>query len=167
MSVLSLNLTIKLNLIMTDFYVFVDLCTFTRMYAFLCSLCQIFTGFLNFCWIVDYGIVCQKARPHQQGSHPWESVCSSSLSTMGGCMGDCRVHLWAPFSVCAGGDEGRGLPRSQSETTAGLAGARWHGRSRAEQRRHTISNGVDYGTVLSTQPQTWVFCVCLRKWTSF
>ncbi|KAI1905089.1 hypothetical protein AGOR_G00012340 [Albula goreensis] len=41
--------------------------------------------------------------------------------------------------------EGGGLPRSQSETTTGLAATRRHGRSRDEQRRHTITNGVDYG----------------------
>ncbi|KAG5272594.1 hypothetical protein AALO_G00167250 [Alosa alosa] len=38
-----------------------------------------------------------------------------------------------------------GLPRSQSETTTGFSGSRRHCRSRDEQRRHTITNGVDYG----------------------
>lgn len=39
-----------------------------------------------------------------------------------------------------------GLPRSQSESATGFSGgSRRHGRSRDEQRRHTISNGVDYG----------------------
>ncbi|XP_070845581.1 suppressor APC domain-containing protein 2 isoform X1 [Chaetodon trifascialis] len=39
-----------------------------------------------------------------------------------------------------------GLPRSQSESATGFTGgSRRHGRSRDEQRRHTISNGVDYG----------------------
>lgn len=39
-----------------------------------------------------------------------------------------------------------GLPRSQSESATGMTGAsRRHGRSRDEQRRHTITNGVDYG----------------------
>lgn len=39
-----------------------------------------------------------------------------------------------------------GLPRSQSESASGFTGgSRRHGRSREEQRRHTISNGVDYG----------------------
>ncbi|MEQ2280451.1 hypothetical protein AMECASPLE_020051 [Ameca splendens] len=39
-----------------------------------------------------------------------------------------------------------GLPRSQSESATGLTGgSRRHGRSREEHRRHTISNGVDYG----------------------
>uniref|UniRef100_A0A3Q2ST83 Suppressor APC domain containing 2 n=1 Tax=Fundulus heteroclitus TaxID=8078 RepID=A0A3Q2ST83_FUNHE len=39
-----------------------------------------------------------------------------------------------------------GLPRSQSESATGLAGgSRRRGRSREEHRRHTISNGVDYG----------------------
>ncbi|XP_028318404.1 suppressor APC domain-containing protein 2 isoform X2 [Gouania willdenowi] len=38
------------------------------------------------------------------------------------------------------------LPRSQSESATGFSGiTRRHGRSREEQRRHTISNGVDYG----------------------
>ncbi|XP_010876140.1 suppressor APC domain-containing protein 2 [Esox lucius] len=38
-----------------------------------------------------------------------------------------------------------GLPRSQSESATGFAASRRHGRSRDEQRRHTITNGVDYG----------------------
>ncbi|KAL3041686.1 suppressor APC domain-containing protein 2 isoform X1 [Trematomus bernacchii] len=39
-----------------------------------------------------------------------------------------------------------GLPRSQSESASGFTGvSRRHGRGRDEQRRHTISNGVDYG----------------------
>lgn len=39
-----------------------------------------------------------------------------------------------------------GLPRSHSESATGFTGgSRRHGRSREEQRRHTISNGVDYG----------------------
>ncbi|XP_070780953.1 suppressor APC domain-containing protein 2 [Enoplosus armatus] len=39
-----------------------------------------------------------------------------------------------------------GLPRSQSESATGFTGgSRRHRRSRDEQRRHTISNGVDYG----------------------
>ncbi|KAM3874605.1 suppressor APC domain-containing protein 2 [Diretmus argenteus] len=38
-----------------------------------------------------------------------------------------------------------GLPRSQSESATGFIGSsRRHGRSRDEQRRHTITNGVDY-----------------------
>ncbi|XP_017569641.1 suppressor APC domain-containing protein 2 [Pygocentrus nattereri] len=40
--------------------------------------------------------------------------------------------------------ERAGLPRSQSETTTGFIGSRRHGRTRDEQRRHTITNGVDY-----------------------
>ncbi|KAI9524601.1 hypothetical protein NQZ68_016610 [Dissostichus eleginoides] len=41
-----------------------------------------------------------------------------------------------------------GLPRSQSESASGFTGvSRRHGRGRDEQRRHTISNGVDYGMV--------------------
>ncbi|KAK3527192.1 hypothetical protein QTP86_014609 [Hemibagrus guttatus] len=38
-----------------------------------------------------------------------------------------------------------GLPRSQSETTTGFTATRRHSRSREEQRRHTITSGVDYG----------------------
>ncbi|KAF7217148.1 suppressor APC domain-containing protein 2 isoform X2 [Nothobranchius furzeri] len=39
-----------------------------------------------------------------------------------------------------------GLPRSQSESATGFTGgSRRRGHSREEQRRHTISNGVDYG----------------------
>ncbi|XP_066516254.1 suppressor APC domain-containing protein 2 [Hoplias malabaricus] len=41
--------------------------------------------------------------------------------------------------------ESTGLPRSQSETTTGFTASRRHGRTREEQRRHTITNGVDYG----------------------
>ncbi|KAJ7987324.1 hypothetical protein DPEC_G00337540 [Dallia pectoralis] len=37
------------------------------------------------------------------------------------------------------------LPRSQSESATGFAASRRHGRNRDEQRRHTITNGVDYG----------------------
>ncbi|XP_024113500.1 suppressor APC domain-containing protein 2 [Oryzias melastigma] len=45
-----------------------------------------------------------------------------------------------------GGVVKSGLPRSQSESATGFTGgSRRHGRSREEQRRHTISNGVDYG----------------------
>ncbi|CAL9683357.1 unnamed protein product [Knipowitschia caucasica] len=44
-----------------------------------------------------------------------------------------------------GGVGKSGLPRSQSESATGLTGTRRHGRSRDAQRRHTISNGVDYG----------------------
>ncbi|XP_041754343.1 suppressor APC domain-containing protein 2 isoform X2 [Coregonus clupeaformis] len=38
-----------------------------------------------------------------------------------------------------------GLPRSQSESATGFTASRHHGRSRDEQRRHTITNGVGYG----------------------
>ncbi|KAG7476451.1 hypothetical protein MATL_G00083070 [Megalops atlanticus] len=55
------------------------------------------------------------------------------------------LALESPQLQKPSGVEGGGLPRSQSETTTGLAGSRRHGRSRDEQRRHTISNGVDYG----------------------
>ncbi|KAK2911446.1 hypothetical protein QQF64_027181 [Cirrhinus molitorella] len=41
--------------------------------------------------------------------------------------------------------ENNGLPRSQSETMTGFTRSRRHTRSRDEQRRHTITNGVDYG----------------------
>ena len=52
------------------------------------------------------------------------------------------------LSVCLSGPvETAGLPRSQSETTTGFSGSRRHCRSRDEQRRHTITNGVDYGMV--------------------
>ncbi|XP_066569392.1 suppressor APC domain-containing protein 2 [Amia ocellicauda] len=55
------------------------------------------------------------------------------------------LALESPQLQKPGGLEGGALPRSQSETTTGLAGVRRHGRSRDEQRRHTITNGVDYG----------------------
>ncbi|XP_076020328.1 suppressor APC domain-containing protein 2 isoform X2 [Genypterus blacodes] len=39
-----------------------------------------------------------------------------------------------------------GLSRSKSESATGFTGgSRRHGRSREDQRRHTITNGVDYG----------------------
>ncbi|XP_043094575.1 suppressor APC domain-containing protein 2 isoform X1 [Puntigrus tetrazona] len=41
--------------------------------------------------------------------------------------------------------ESSGLPRSKSETMTGFTRSRRHTRSRDEQRRHTITNGVDYG----------------------
>lgn len=51
------------------------------------------------------------------------------------------------FHICLGVVKS-GLPRSQSESATGFTGgSRRHGRSREEQRRHTISNGVDYGMV--------------------
>ncbi|MBN3299341.1 SAPC2 protein, partial [Amia calva] len=55
------------------------------------------------------------------------------------------IVMLVPLSPTTGGLEGGALPRLQSETTTGLAGVRRHGRSRDEQRRHTITNGVDYG----------------------
>ncbi|KAK9973980.1 hypothetical protein ABG768_022093 [Culter alburnus] len=41
--------------------------------------------------------------------------------------------------------ESLGLPRSRSETMTGFTRSRRHMRSRDEQRRHTVTNGVDYG----------------------
>ncbi|XP_067114504.1 suppressor APC domain-containing protein 2 [Osmerus mordax] len=46
-----------------------------------------------------------------------------------------------------------GLPRSQSESATGFTGSRRHGRSRDEPRRHTISNGVDYGLLKRMKEQ--------------
>ncbi|XP_041094387.1 suppressor APC domain-containing protein 2 [Polyodon spathula] len=45
----------------------------------------------------------------------------------------------------SGALEGASMPRSQSETVTGLAAVQRHGRGRDEQRRHTITSGVDYG----------------------
>ena len=55
-----------------------------------------------------------------------------------------------------------GLPRSQSESATGFTGgSRRHGRSRDEQRRHTISNGVDYGMVgIPAHSHTNTLSVC-------
>ncbi|KAJ8414087.1 hypothetical protein AAFF_G00066850 [Aldrovandia affinis] len=39
------------------------------------------------------------------------------------------------------------LPRSQSETSTGLAGVRHQGRGRDERRRSTVTNAVDYETL--------------------
>lgn len=57
-----------------------------------------------------------------------------------------------------------GLPRSQSESATGFSGgSRRHGRSRDEQRRHTISNGVDYGMVsVHTHTHTPTSAVCWK-----
>lgn len=60
------------------------------------------------------------------------------------------VLCWNWWNVCFTclGVAKSGLPRSQSESATGFTGgSRRHGRSREEQRRHTISNGVDYGMV--------------------
>ncbi|XP_056314880.1 suppressor APC domain-containing protein 2 isoform X2 [Danio aesculapii] len=42
-------------------------------------------------------------------------------------------------------NESAGLPRSRSETVTGFMRSRRHTRSRDEQRRHTVTSGVDYG----------------------
>ncbi|XP_031433509.1 suppressor APC domain-containing protein 2 isoform X2 [Clupea harengus] len=55
------------------------------------------------------------------------------------------LALESPQLQTQGPVETAGLPRSQSETTTGFSGSRRHCRSRDEQRRHTITNGVDYG----------------------
>uniref|UniRef100_A0A3P9PJK0 Suppressor APC domain containing 2 n=1 Tax=Poecilia reticulata TaxID=8081 RepID=A0A3P9PJK0_POERE len=61
-----------------------------------------------------------------------------------------QPHRASSLQSRARPEEGTGfpacLPRSQSESATGLSGgSRRHGRSREEHRRHTISNGVDYG----------------------
>uniref|UniRef100_A0A8C9YTL0 Suppressor APC domain containing 2 n=1 Tax=Sander lucioperca TaxID=283035 RepID=A0A8C9YTL0_SANLU len=61
-----------------------------------------------------------------------------------------QQHRASSLQSRARPEEGAGytacLPRSQSESATGFtSGSRRHGRSREEQRRHTISNGVDYG----------------------
>ncbi|CAB1332730.1 unnamed protein product [Coregonus sp. 'balchen'] len=48
-----------------------------------------------------------------------------------------------------------GLPRSQSESATGFTASRRHGRSRDEQRRHTITNGVDYGMGAAPPSPLW------------
>ncbi|XP_023674451.2 suppressor APC domain-containing protein 2-like isoform X1 [Paramormyrops kingsleyae] len=87
----------------------------------------------------------------ESGPHAADSVRNGKQPQQGPSRSKVRsiesLALESPQIHKGSGDEGRGLPRSQSETTAGLAGARRHGRSRGEQRRHTISNGVDYGTL--------------------
>ena len=73
------------------------------------------------------------------------------------CIPSRSVHSICLFHICLGVVKS-GLPRSQSESATGFTGSsRRHGRSREEQRRHTISNGVDYGVVCThthTQTQT-------------
>ncbi|XP_061117886.1 suppressor APC domain-containing protein 2 [Conger conger] len=76
----------------------------------------------------DTARTTKQPNPHQNRVRSIESLALES------------PHAQKPSAV-----EGGGLPRSQSETTTGLAGSRRHGRSRGEQRRHTITNGVDYG----------------------
>ncbi|KAL0965459.1 hypothetical protein UPYG_G00281510 [Umbra pygmaea] len=70
-----------------------------------------------------------QALPHQSRVRSIESLALESSS------------LQKPNAVEAA------MPRSQSESATGFAASRRHGRSRDDQRRHTITNGVDYGMV--------------------
>lgn len=67
-------------------------------------------------------------------------------------------------SLCIGSGGGKsGLPRSQSESATGFSGgSRRNGRTREEQRRHTISNGVDYGLV---GIHTLILTMCVKGFT--
>ncbi|CAG5867498.1 unnamed protein product [Menidia menidia] len=76
----------------------------------------------------EAGHAAQPAQPQQSGVRSIESLALES------------PQLQNPDVMKSG------LPRSQSESATGFTGgSRRHRRSREEQRRHTISNGVDYG----------------------
>uniref|UniRef100_A0A8C2ZEU6 Suppressor APC domain containing 2 n=1 Tax=Cyclopterus lumpus TaxID=8103 RepID=A0A8C2ZEU6_CYCLU len=78
-----------------------------------------------------------RARSEEVG--PGYPVCGPVRPSRAG-SGPLSPWLWSHRVVRSG------LPRSQSESATGFnGGSRRHGRSREEQRRHTISNGVDYG----------------------
>ncbi|XP_074547235.1 suppressor APC domain-containing protein 2 [Halichoeres trimaculatus] len=81
------------------------------------------------CYRTDLGQPSKPTQPQQSRVRSIESLALESSQTQG------------PSAVVKSG-----LPRSQSESATGFSGgSRRHGRSRDEQRRHTISNGVDYG----------------------
>lgn len=73
------------------------------------------------------------------------------------------VETHSVFFLCNGSGGGKsGLPRSQSESATGFSsGSRRNGRSREEQRRHTISNGVDYGLV-GTHSCKCIITMCVK-----
>ncbi|XP_010736822.3 suppressor APC domain-containing protein 2 isoform X1 [Larimichthys crocea] len=80
------------------------------------------------CYRADPGHANKPAQPQQSRVRSIESLALES------------PQLHGPSVVKSG------LPRSQSESATGfIGGSRRHGRSREEQRRHTITNGVDYG----------------------
>ncbi|XP_028274379.1 suppressor APC domain-containing protein 2 isoform X2 [Parambassis ranga] len=81
------------------------------------------------CNRAEPGHVTKPTQPQQSRGRSIESLALES------------PQLQAPSGVVKSG-----LPRSQSESATGFTGgSRRHGRCRDEQRRHTISNGVDYG----------------------
>ncbi|CAK6978891.1 suppressor APC domain-containing protein 2 [Scomber scombrus] len=80
------------------------------------------------CYRAEPGHVIKPTQPQQSRVRSIESLALESPQLQGSSV------------------EKSGLPRSQSESATGFTGvSRRHGRSRDEQRRHTISNGVDYG----------------------
>ncbi|XP_029372470.1 suppressor APC domain-containing protein 2 isoform X2 [Echeneis naucrates] len=80
------------------------------------------------CYRTDPGIATKPTKPQQSRVRSIESLALESPQLRRPSVGK------------------SGLPRSQSESATGFTGgSRRHGRSRDEQRRHTISNGVDYG----------------------
>ncbi|KAE8285031.1 Suppressor APC domain-containing protein 2 [Larimichthys crocea] len=84
------------------------------------------------CYRADPGHANKPAQPQQSRVRSIESLALES------------PQLHGPSVVKSG------LPRSQSESATGfIGGSRRHGRSREEQRRHTITNGVDYGMTLT------------------
>uniref|UniRef100_H3CUE9 Suppressor APC domain containing 2 n=1 Tax=Tetraodon nigroviridis TaxID=99883 RepID=H3CUE9_TETNG len=91
-----------------------------------------------------------RARPEEGGGFPAcgpAPLSKSSRPSLGLFPSDCTHKRMQPHPTkrFSGGGKS-GLPRSQSESATGFSGSsRRNGRSREEQRRHTISNGVDYG----------------------
>ncbi|XP_028664607.1 suppressor APC domain-containing protein 2 [Erpetoichthys calabaricus] len=69
--------------------------------------------------------------------------CSSGYEKTGRATGG-RVRSIESLALESGPPGAAPMPRSQSEVSTGLGDSRRHGRGRDEQRRHTISNGVDY-----------------------
>ncbi|CAJ1070320.1 suppressor APC domain-containing protein 2 isoform X2 [Xyrichtys novacula] len=100
------------------------------------------------CYRADPGHPSKPTQPQQSRVRSIESLALESPQVQG------------PSGVVKSG-----LPRSQSESATGFSGgSRRHGRSREEQRRHTISNGVDYGMVgTHTHTHTHTLKVILQR----
>ncbi|KAF7662957.1 hypothetical protein LDENG_00221860 [Lucifuga dentata] len=82
------------------------------------------------CYRTDPGHVAKQAQPLQGRGRSTESLALESPQLQGPSTGLVES----------------GLPRSKSESATGFTGgSRRHGQNREEQRRHTITNGVDYG----------------------
>ncbi|KAK7895197.1 hypothetical protein WMY93_020522 [Mugilogobius chulae] len=103
---------------------------------------------------------CAPPPPRYGAERPGRSLERPSAGPEAGCFRLDQNHVpeWVPLRSDGVGKSG--LPRSQSESATGLtSGSRRHGRSRDEQRRHTISNGVDYGMLSLRLSSTFVSCL--------